>query len=395
MAGSVILAGARTPIGKLSGSLAGLLGRPARRHRHQGRARARRPHAGPGRLRLHGPGAPGRRRPDPARQAAVDAGIPMSVPVDDGQQGVPVGPERDLPRRPDDPGGRGRDRRGRRHGVDDAGAAPAPGQPAGLQVRRRHPRRLDVLRRPVLRLRPGRHGRRHREVRRLGGLDRAPAGRARRARATSGPPRPPRTGCSTTRSPRCRSPSARATRSCSTPTRASAPTPPPSRFGALRPAFDKAGNITAGNASQISDGGAAVIVTSKAVAERLGIATARRDRRLRPDRRARPVAAHPAVAGHQGGAREGRQAGVGPLAVRAQRGLRRRRPGVDGRPRHQRRHRQRQRRRHRPRPPRRHERHPGRAHAAPRAQAPRGGGLGAAALCGGGGQGDAILLSVA
>jgi len=38
----------------------------------------------------------------------------------------------------------------------------------------------------------------------------------------------------------------------------------------LRPAFDKAGNITAGNASQISDGGAAVIVTSKAVAERLG-----------------------------------------------------------------------------------------------------------------------------
>jgi len=41
-------------------------------------------------------------------------------------------------------------------------------------------------------------------------------------------------------------------------------------LAALRPAFDKAGNITAGNASQISDGGAAVIVTSKAVAERLG-----------------------------------------------------------------------------------------------------------------------------
>jgi acetyl-CoA C-acetyltransferase len=41
-------------------------------------------------------------------------------------------------------------------------------------------------------------------------------------------------------------------------------------LGALRPAFDKAGNITAGNASQISDGAAAVVVTSKAVAERLG-----------------------------------------------------------------------------------------------------------------------------
>ncbi|HEV7761505.1 MAG TPA: acetyl-CoA C-acyltransferase, partial [Acidimicrobiales bacterium] len=41
-------------------------------------------------------------------------------------------------------------------------------------------------------------------------------------------------------------------------------------LGKLRPAFDKAGNITAGNASQISDGGAAVIVASKAAAERLG-----------------------------------------------------------------------------------------------------------------------------
>ena len=38
----------------------------------------------------------------------------------------------------------------------------------------------------------------------------------------------------------------------------------------LRPAFDQAGNITAGNASQISDGAAAVIVVSKAAAERLG-----------------------------------------------------------------------------------------------------------------------------
>ncbi|MEQ1786783.1 MAG: acetyl-CoA C-acetyltransferase [Acidimicrobiales bacterium] len=39
----------------------------------------------------------------------------------------------------------------------------------------------------------------------------------------------------------------------------------------LRPAFDKAGNITAGNASQISDGGAAVIVASQAAAEKLGV----------------------------------------------------------------------------------------------------------------------------
>ncbi|HEX3459308.1 MAG TPA: acetyl-CoA C-acetyltransferase [Acidimicrobiales bacterium] len=39
----------------------------------------------------------------------------------------------------------------------------------------------------------------------------------------------------------------------------------------LRPAFDKNGTITAGNASQISDGGAAVIVMSKAKAQELGL----------------------------------------------------------------------------------------------------------------------------
>jgi acetyl-CoA C-acetyltransferase len=42
-------------------------------------------------------------------------------------------------------------------------------------------------------------------------------------------------------------------------------------LGALPPAFAKAGNITAGNASQISDGAAAVIVASKAAVERLGL----------------------------------------------------------------------------------------------------------------------------
>ena len=42
-------------------------------------------------------------------------------------------------------------------------------------------------------------------------------------------------------------------------------------LGGLRPAFDKDGTITAGNASQISDGGAAVIMMSKAKAEELGV----------------------------------------------------------------------------------------------------------------------------
>jgi len=42
-------------------------------------------------------------------------------------------------------------------------------------------------------------------------------------------------------------------------------------LGALRPAFAKDGTITAGNASQISDAGAAMVVMSKAAAERLGV----------------------------------------------------------------------------------------------------------------------------
>jgi acetyl-CoA C-acetyltransferase len=42
-------------------------------------------------------------------------------------------------------------------------------------------------------------------------------------------------------------------------------------LGGLRPAFEADGTITAGNASQISDGGAALIVMSKAKAEALGV----------------------------------------------------------------------------------------------------------------------------
>jgi acetyl-CoA C-acetyltransferase len=42
-------------------------------------------------------------------------------------------------------------------------------------------------------------------------------------------------------------------------------------LGSLKPAFDKSGTITAGNASQISDGGAAVIVVSAERARSLGV----------------------------------------------------------------------------------------------------------------------------
>ena len=43
-------------------------------------------------------------------------------------------------------------------------------------------------------------------------------------------------------------------------------------LGKLRPAFDSEGTITAGNASQLSDGGSAVVMMSRAEAERRGVA---------------------------------------------------------------------------------------------------------------------------
>jgi acetyl-CoA C-acetyltransferase len=45
----------------------------------------------------------------------------------------------------------------------------------------------------------------------------------------------------------------------------------PDTLGKLRPAFDADGTITAGNASQISDGASAVVVTSRERADRLGV----------------------------------------------------------------------------------------------------------------------------
>jgi acetyl-CoA C-acetyltransferase len=45
----------------------------------------------------------------------------------------------------------------------------------------------------------------------------------------------------------------------------------PESLGGLKPAFDKDGTVTAGNASQISDGGSALVLMSKAAAERRGV----------------------------------------------------------------------------------------------------------------------------
>ena len=88
----------------------------------------------------------------PARQAAVKGGVADVGSGPHGEQGVPLRPQRDRPRRSADPGRRVRTGRGRRDGVDDPGAASAAGGPRRNQVRRRHPGGLDGLRRSLGRL---------------------------------------------------------------------------------------------------------------------------------------------------------------------------------------------------------------------------------------------------
>ena len=115
-----------------------------------------------------------------ARQAAVNAGIPMTVPattvnkvclsglntiyladqmIQSGDADIVVA-----------------------GGMESMTNAPylLPGARAGYRLGDQTRRRLDDVRRPVLRLRPGGHGRRHREVRGIGRPRPRAAGRARR-----------------------------------------------------------------------------------------------------------------------------------------------------------------------------------------------------------------------
>ena len=178
MAGSVIIGGARTPIGKLSGGLAGFaatdLGGFAIKAalERAGVSPEQVDYVFMGQVLQAGTGQ------ITARQAAANAGIPMTVPATtinkvclSGLNSIYLADLMIQSRR-------GRHRRGRGHGVHDQGPLPPPRGPGRLPAGRQVRRRLDDVRRPLLRLRPGGHGRRHREVRGVG-RPRAPApGRA-------------------------------------------------------------------------------------------------------------------------------------------------------------------------------------------------------------------------
>ena len=105
-------------------------------------------------------------------------------------------------------------------------------------------------------------------------------------------------------------------------TSTSAPAPRSKAVAKLRPAFAKDGTVTAGNASGINDGAAAVVLMTAAEAAKRGVDAAR-PHRLVGDRRRRPGddghRPDPVVAQ---GAGEGRLEGRGPRPGRGQRGLR-------------------------------------------------------------------------
>ena len=138
MARSVIVSAVRTPFGKLGGGLkdyeAPQLGAIAIR----GGARPRRRPRRRGRVRDHGPGPPGRRRPGARPPGGRGRGAPEGGSERHDQQGVRLERARRRDRRPDDPRRRPRrDRRGR-DGVDveravhpQAGALRLPARATG------------------------------------------------------------------------------------------------------------------------------------------------------------------------------------------------------------------------------------------------------------------------
>ena len=230
MAGSVIVNGARTPMGRLLGSLKDFSG--ADLGGVAIKAALERSGVAPDQVQyvIMGQVLQAGAGQIPARQAAHKAGIPLQRPGADDQQGLPVRPGRDRAGRPADPRRRVRHHRGRRPGVDDQRAAPAAEVARGLQVRRRSrcstrwpttasPTSSTTSRwasRPTTstRARPDPRG----------------AGRVRRALAPARRDRAEERRVRRRDHAGARSRSARATRSSSARTRASAPTPPSSRW---------------------------------------------------------------------------------------------------------------------------------------------------------------------
>ena len=156
----------------------------------------------------------------------------------------------------------------------------------------------------------------------------------------------------------------------------------------------KEGSHTAGNSPGVNDGGGALVLVLRRVGRGQRQGGAGRDRRPRAERQRLRLPRHDARQRRQEGAREGRPAARRHRRVGDQRGVRLGHAELDPHARHRRGPRQRQRRRGRPRPPDRRLRARASSAAIVHELRRRGGGLGCAAICSGGGQGDAVILKV-
>ena len=155
---SVIVAAVRTPFGRARRRAREVRGDAARRDRDQGGARAHRPRAERARVRDHGPGAAGRRRPGAGAAGGGRRGAADRDAGGHDQQGLRVVDPRDRDRRRDDPRRRARVHRHRRHGVDVERAVPAEEGALRLPARQRRADRLDGLRRAHVDVRRAAHG---------------------------------------------------------------------------------------------------------------------------------------------------------------------------------------------------------------------------------------------
>ena len=108
---------------------------------------------------------------------------------------------------------------------------------------------------------------RRRRLQRLAAPTRTPSPPAARPAGT----RRRRPAGSATRSCRSRSRRGRASRSSSTPTSIRAPAPPPRRWRSSRASTAPTSRVTAGNASGVNDGAAALVLASEAAAKAHGL----------------------------------------------------------------------------------------------------------------------------
>ena len=290
----VILSFARTPMTRLNGSLSSLSAAVPRRRRHPGRARPERASDASdvdqvlmGQVVQAGAGQ------NPARQAAVLAGIPWTVPATTinkvclsgltaiidaarmirlGEASVVVaGGQESMSQAPHLlPGSRRGWTYGDIQAVDslafDGLTDAFDRESMGSSTERGNKVTVDLARGPG----PGRRREpparcRCRSVRGVRRGDRAGRGAAA-------------AGCAAGRR---------------TPTRASGPIRRSESLASLRPAFSADGTITAGNASPLTDGAAAVVVAAREFAEARGLTVARVGRRLWAGRRARTTRCTP------------------------------------------------------------------------------------------------------